>query len=106
MSEKFDLVLGPDWMALYKDGVLVAEGAQLAFTDILESLGMPVEIWEADIEWAEDRDGIGYPPTFNEVVLEVGYEEHLTGLNADTDVDDGKLPPPDSTAGGQIGTTS
>ena len=65
---KFDIVLGDDWMALYKDGFLTVEGVTLTFGDVLEGCRIPCLVQSADPEWAHNR--MGYPEKLEEVVME------------------------------------
>jgi hypothetical protein len=67
--KQFDIVFGDDFMALYKDGELVAEGVRLTFGDIIEHLELPTKLWTADIEWADRRTS--YPKHLGDVMMEM-----------------------------------
>lgn len=72
MFDKFDIVIGDDSMALYKNGVLAVAATKLTFADVLEACGISVDIWEAD--QAVYNDPVKFPKLLKQVVMD-GEEE-------------------------------
>lgn len=62
LDTKYDIVIGDDCMAIYRDGKLVTTGTRLTFGDILEACNIPCEISEADID--EYNDPAKFPEDF------------------------------------------
>lgn len=70
--DNFNLILGDDHMALYKNGDLVVEGVTLTFGDILEACRIPCQIQTADLDWsiAMNKARKGYPSKLKDVPIE------------------------------------
>jgi len=62
------IVYGDDWVGFYINNKLILEGHELRVEDVLEKLYVPVEVFDCDYNWLEER---GYfPEDFSEVILE------------------------------------
>lgn len=68
LNQKFDLVLGDDCMALYRDGELVCSAVKLTFYDIIEATHASCDISEADLEVYNSPEK--FPPLLKDVILD------------------------------------
>lgn len=56
--EKVTIVRADDWVGLYVNGRLAAEGHSLSEYHVLEALGINQESIECDQEWIEDMGNL------------------------------------------------
>lgn len=66
-TDRFVLVDGDDWMGLYVDGALMAEGHTISSSALAAACGIPLVTVVCNDQWLVERGG--FPSFLSEVVL-------------------------------------